>query len=53
MPEGRFWRSVWPAVGFAVFFSKGVVGTLGKVGRLNLVVWRVVHPRGLEGLLAG
>ncbi|KAL1589488.1 hypothetical protein WHR41_01809 [Cladosporium halotolerans] len=53
VPEGRVWKSVWPAVGFAVLFSMGVVGTLGKIGRLDLVVWRVVRPGGFEGFFAG
>lgn len=43
MPDGRFWRSVWPPVIFTLLFSVGVSGGLRNVERLDLMVERVVH----------
>ena len=43
VPEGRFWRSVWPPLVFTVLFIMGVFSNLWKIGKLDLVVERVVH----------
>jgi hypothetical protein len=43
VPDGRFWRSVWPPVIFTLLFSVGVSGGLRNIEKLDLVVERVVH----------
>jgi len=43
IPEGRFWRSVWPPVIFALLFSVNVSGGLHKIEKLDLIVERVVN----------
>ena len=43
LPDGRFWRSVWPPVIFTLLFSVGVSGDLRNIEKLDLIVERVVY----------
>jgi hypothetical protein len=43
VPDGRFWRSVWPPVVFTLLFFVGVLGGLRNIEKLDLIVERVVH----------
>jgi hypothetical protein len=43
VPDGQFWRSVWPPVVFALLFAMGVSGGLRNIEKLDLFVERVVH----------
>jgi len=43
VPDGRFWRSVWPPVIFTFLFSVGVSGGLRNIKNLDLIVERTVH----------
>ena len=43
LPDGRFWRSVWPVVMFTLLFSVGVSGDLRNIEKLDWIVERVVH----------
>ncbi|KAM0714780.1 hypothetical protein Q7P37_009244 [Cladosporium fusiforme] len=43
VPDGQFWRSVWPPVIFTLLFSMGVSGVLYKIKTLDLIVERVAH----------
>jgi len=52
VPDGRFWRSVWPPVIFTLFFSMGMLGGLRNIGKLDLIVERVVHQEPFVRLYA-
>jgi hypothetical protein len=52
LPDWRFWRSVWPAVMFTLVFSVGVSGDLRNIGKLDLMVERVVHREPFTQLYA-
>lgn len=43
VPEGRFWRSVWPPAIFTLLFPINILGHLGSIAKLDLIVERVVH----------
>lgn len=50
LPEGRFWRSAWPQLVFALLFSMEVFTCLHRIGKLDLIAWRVVHQEPFAGL---
>ena len=52
VPEGRFWRSVWPPVIFTLQFSVGIFGGLLRIARLDLVVERVSYQDSFPQLYA-
>jgi hypothetical protein len=52
VPDGRFWRSVWPPVIFTLLFSMGVLGGLRNIEKLDLIVERVVHQEPFVRLYA-
>jgi hypothetical protein len=52
VPDGRFWRSVWPPVIFTLLFFMGVSGGLREIEKLDLIVDRVVHQEPFTGLYA-
>jgi hypothetical protein len=52
VPDGRFWKSVWPPAIFTLLFALNLSGVLYKIEKLDVMIERVVYQEPFAALYA-